>query len=123
MARLVYATRDNGALWAYEWRTGAAQQVLASQEAGSRVSSHVSAGGFTTERFADRVAVVELASRQQVELLGPFPAGVRAAQIAPDGSRVVVLTKDGTLRVYGCPTCASLPDLLAQARRRLAAAP
>jgi len=121
--RLVYATRDNGALWAYEWRAGGAQQVLASQEAGSRVSAHVSAGGFTTERFRDRVAVVELASRQQVELLGPFPSGVHTAQIAPDGSRVVVLTNDGVLRVFGCPTCAGLPSLLAEARRRMVGRP
>ena len=119
----IYTTVANGALWSYDRRTGASRQVLASREVGSRVSPHVSFTGFTTERFADRVAVVELASGSQVELLGPFRAGVRTAQIAPDGSRVVVLTKDGTLRVFGCPTCAPLPDLLAQARSRLARTP
>jgi hypothetical protein len=96
--------------------------VLATQQAGSTVSSHVSRNGFTTERFADRVAVVELASGRPVELLGPFPAGVRTAQIAPDGTRVIVLTRDGALRIFGCATCAPLPDLLQAARQRLAAA-
>jgi dipeptidyl aminopeptidase/acylaminoacyl peptidase len=120
---VLYATRTNGALWAYDPRSGHGQQVLATQQVGSSVSSQVSATGFTTERFRDRVAVVELASGGQVELLGPFPAGVRTAQLAPDGSRVVVLTKDGTLRVYGCPACAPLPDLVAEARRRLGTAP
>ena len=122
-SRELYATRTNGALWAYDPTSGQGRQVLATQQVGSSVSSHVSASGFTTERFRDRVAVVELASGGQVELLGPFPAGVRTAQIAPDGSRVVVLTRDGTLRIYDCPACAPLPDLLAQARQRLDAAP
>jgi WD40 repeat protein len=119
----IYTTVANGALWSYDRRTGAARQVLVSREVGSRVSPHVSFTGFTTERFADRVAVVELSSGSQVELLGPFRAGVRTAEIAPDGTRVAILTEDGTLRVFGCPTCSPLPDLLAQARQRLADAP
>jgi WD40 repeat protein len=51
-----------------------------------------------------------------VRVLGPAPMGFT---LAPDGQRVASLHIDGSVRIWDCEVCGSVPQLLAAARTRV----
>jgi WD40 repeat protein len=57
---------------------------------------------------------------RQMLILRGHSGPVRSAAFSPDGTEIVTAGSDGTVRIYGgCQLTCSLPDLLAQARKRV----